>query len=56
MPRIPFTSLYPKAHPVALDLLDKLLQFDPANRLDCTSALHHPYFGSSAQAQQPAQR
>lgn len=24
----------------ALDLLDKLLQFDPARRLDCTSALH----------------
>ena len=24
----------------AHDLLDKLLQFDPSRRLDCTSALH----------------
>ena len=31
---------------VALDLLDKLLQFDPARRIDCTTALHHPYFGN----------
>ncbi|GAA5916229.1 hypothetical protein JCM6882_001115 [Rhodosporidiobolus microsporus] len=52
MTRIPWASLYPKAHPLALDLLDKLLQFDPSRRLDCTSALHHPYFGSSS-SQQP---
>lgn len=51
--RIPWASLYPKAHPLALDLLDKLLQFDPARRLDCTSALHHQYFSSSAATQQP---
>ncbi|SCZ92485.1 BZ3500_MvSof-1268-A1-R1_Chr5-2g07903 [Microbotryum saponariae] len=38
--RVPFASLYPKAHPIALDLLDKLLQFDPARRIDCTTALH----------------
>ncbi|BGP37452.1 negative regulator of the PHO system [Rhodotorula kratochvilovae] len=50
MPRIPWTSLYPKASPLALDLLDKLLQFDPARRLDCTSALHHPYFSNPAAA------
>ncbi|KAK4050587.1 negative regulator of the PHO system [Microbotryomycetes sp. JL221] len=65
MNRIPWASLYPKAHPLALDLLDKLLQFDPARRIDCTTALHHPYFGSSAvqqtstqpqqQQQQPSQ-
>ncbi|KAM0787946.1 negative regulator of the PHO system [Microbotryomycetes sp. NB124-2] len=47
MNRIPWASLYPRAHPLALDLLDKLLQFDPARRIDCTTALHHPYFGSS---------
>lgn len=70
MPKIPWTSLYPKASPQgerfstltvrsthadwsppppsALDLLDRLLQFDPARRLDCTSALHHAYFSSPA--------
>ncbi|GAA5845478.1 hypothetical protein JCM3766R1_001533 [Sporobolomyces carnicolor] len=58
MTRIPWNSLYPKAHPLALDLLDKLLQFDPARRLDCTSALHHPYFsaGSSSSSQQQQQQ
>jgi negative regulator of the PHO system len=31
----------------AIDLLDKLLQFDPARRLTCEVALRHPYFQSS---------
>ena len=63
MPRVPWQSLYPKAHPLALDLLDKLLQFDPARRLDCVAALRHPYFARSedqaaalAQAQALAQQ
>jgi negative regulator of PHO system len=56
MQRIPFSSLYPKAHPVALDLMDKLLQFDPARRIDCQSALFHPYFGSSQSAQPQGQQ
>ncbi|GJN88090.1 hypothetical protein Rhopal_001046-T1 [Rhodotorula paludigena] len=56
MPRIAWQSLYPKAHHLALDLLDKLLQFDPARRLDCTSALHHPYFSSSSSQQQQQQQ
>merc|ERR1712230_190079 len=63
MPRVPWQSLYPKAHPLALDLLDRLLQFDPARRLDCVAALRHPYFARSedqaaalAQAQALAQQ
>lgn len=52
MPKISFPSLYPKASNISLDLLEKLLQFDPAKRLDCTSALHHPYFGNSTQVQE----
>ncbi|KAL8277320.1 hypothetical protein RQP46_010273 [Phenoliferia psychrophenolica] len=56
MQRISFSSLYPRAHPVALDLLDKLLQFDPARRIDCTTALHHPYFGNAAAQAAAAQQ
>lgn len=29
---------------LALDLLEKLLQFDPSRRLTCEEALAHPYF------------
>lgn len=42
-----------KAHPVdliltAIDLLERLLQFDPSKRVTATDALLHPYFTSSA--------
>ncbi|GAA96702.1 uncharacterized protein L969DRAFT_90637 [Mixia osmundae IAM 14324] len=43
-PKIPFAQLYPKAHPLAIDLLEKLLVFDPSRRLSCEEALRHPYF------------
>ncbi len=29
VPRVPFQNMFPKAHPLAIDLLDKLLKFDP---------------------------
>lgn len=45
-PKIPFSSMYPKVAPLALDLLEKLLQFDPSRRLTCEEALNHPYFTS----------
>ena len=38
--------LYPKATPVELDLLGKLLQFNPNKRLNVVQALEHPYFES----------
>lgn len=44
--KIPFAQLYPKIEPLAIDLLEKLLQFDPARRLTCEEALQHPYFQS----------
>ncbi|KAI9136677.1 kinase-like domain-containing protein [Paraphysoderma sedebokerense] len=43
MPKIPFSQLYPKATPLALDLLEKLLKFDPATRITVEQALAHPY-------------
>lgn len=43
-PRIPFSTLYPHANPLAIDLLSQLLTFDPAKRISCEQALNHPYF------------
>ncbi|KAK8864730.1 hypothetical protein IAR55_001986 [Kwoniella newhampshirensis] len=42
-PRVQFKTLYPNASPLALDLLQKLLTFDPAKRYGCEEALGHPY-------------
>ncbi|GFZ46933.1 mitogen-activated protein kinase [Saitozyma sp. JCM 24511] len=42
-PRVPFKTLYPNASSLALDLLQKLLMFDPAKRIGCQEALEHPY-------------
>ncbi|UZJ54015.1 hypothetical protein CBS101457_003335 [Exobasidium rhododendri] len=47
MPKVPFQHLYPKAHPLAIDLLEKLLKFDPAQRISADEALRHPYFTTS---------
>ncbi|RHY25952.1 hypothetical protein DYB32_007993 [Aphanomyces invadans] len=40
---IQFASLYPRASPLALDLLEQLLAFDPRQRIDVDAALAHPY-------------
>lgn len=45
-PKVPFKRLFPKADEEALDLLDGLLSFNPANRLSVDQALKHPYFAS----------
>ena len=47
LPKVPFQTLFPKVHPLAIDLLEKLLQFDPSQRLSADEALRHPYFTTS---------
>jgi len=41
-----FTHWYPTASPQAVDLLESMLQFDPANRITVENALTHAYFQS----------
>ena len=38
-----FNKLFSFAHPEAIDLLKKLLTFDPDKRINVTEALAHPY-------------
>jgi negative regulator of PHO system len=37
----------------AIDLLEKLLKFDPSQRISADEALRHPYFTTSHALQQP---
>lgn len=43
MQKIPFASLFRAANPDALDLLDRLLAFDPSSRISVEEALEHRY-------------
>uniref|UniRef100_A0A2P2JPR7 Mitogen-activated protein kinase n=2 Tax=Rhizophora mucronata TaxID=61149 RepID=A0A2P2JPR7_RHIMU len=40
---IHFSQLYPHADPLAIDLLQRMLVFDPSKRITVTEALLHPY-------------
>ena len=38
--------MFPSVNPLALDLLKKLLAFDPSKRITVDQALDHPYLAS----------
>jgi len=44
--RISFKKLIPHADPQALDLLEKMLSFDPTTRITVTQALAHPWLAA----------
>ena len=45
-PPVRFDKTYPKANPLAIDLLQKMLVFDPKRRITVEQALEHPYLAS----------
>ena len=45
-PRIPPEKIYPNANPLAIDMLQGLLVFNPSRRITVDDALAHPYLGS----------
>ncbi|KAG7692537.1 hypothetical protein KL930_004479 [Ogataea haglerorum] len=44
--KIPLRKIFPHANPSAVDLMEKMLKFDPSQRLTVEEALEHPYFSA----------
>ncbi|KAG8846843.1 MAP kinase Pmk1 [Tulasnella sp. 330] len=42
----PFNQLFPNANPLAVDLVEKCLTFNPKRRIEVDGALRHPYLAS----------
>jgi mitogen-activated protein kinase 1/3 len=47
-PRPDFRRLFPGANPQAVDLLERMLQFDPRRRCSVAQALAHPWLAALA--------
>lgn len=45
-PRQPWSNIIKRANPLALDLLDKMLEFNPDKRISVEEALAHPYLAT----------
>ncbi|KAL1679782.1 kinase-like protein, partial [Schizophyllum commune] len=45
-PRVPFNKVIPSADSQAVDLLTKMLAFDPSDRISVVDALAHPYLSA----------
>lgn len=41
--KIPWKAMFPKTNDLALDLLERLLAFNPVKRITVEEALKHPY-------------
>ncbi|KAK6163252.1 hypothetical protein DH2020_000116 [Rehmannia glutinosa] len=46
MPKQPFSQKFPDVSPVAIDLAERMLVFDPAKRITVEEALNHPFLSS----------
>lgn len=53
-PKPPFASIFNAAADDALDLLGKMLAFNPASRISARAALSHPYFTNAPRPTAPA--
>jgi len=52
--KMPWENIMTKASPLAIDLLDRLLQFDPMERFTAADALSHAYFTGSVPGAVPS--
>ena len=41
--KVDFRVMFPDADPQALDLMERMLHFDPSKRITVTDALQHPW-------------
>lgn len=41
--KVSFRKKFPDADPLAIDLMEKMMEFDPRKRCDVNAALRHPW-------------